>query len=307
MIDPLRPDATTSTALDGISDGVYLVDRERLITFWNQAAERITGFRGDAVQGRSCADNILVHVDVTGRKLCLDGCPLLATMNDGVERVARLWLRHSDGYRVPVRVRTAPVRDENGAIVGGIETFDDDTSPIGGVAQAVKSMEQLEAMALTDALTGLPNRRSFEQAAIRCVRDAHRLGLPLALLIVEIDQFEDVITAYGDGAGDEAVKVAARTIVGSCRTGDAVARWGGEAFCVISWPEESRGVAVLAERIRALVGMSIVHVGGQVIDLSVSIGYAETGVGDGLDDLFLRASGAIRSAREQGRNRVVGA
>ena len=307
MMDPLRPDASASSVLDGVADGIYLVDRDRQITFWNQSAERIAGFGRAAIQGHSCADNVLVHVDVTGRGLCRDGCPLLATMNDGVERAARLWLRHKDGHRVPVRVRTAPVRDGSGAIVGGIETFDDDTALIDTVAQAVTTIKNLEEMAMTDVLTGLPNRRAFEQAALGRLGDVHRHEMLLSLLVVDIDRFKDVNTAYGCGAGDEALKVVGRTIVGSCRSGDFVARWGGEEFCVLGWAEEPGEAAALAERIRALMGASIVYVGDHDIDITVSIGYAQAGLGHTVDDLFRRASGATMTAKEHGRNRVAAA
>ena len=85
-----------------LREGVYLVDLDRKITFWNKAAERISGYRSDEVLGSSCKDNILIHVDSTGRNLCNDGCPLHATMADREIRMADVFLHHRRGYRVPV-------------------------------------------------------------------------------------------------------------------------------------------------------------------------------------------------------------
>jgi PAS domain-containing protein len=74
--------------VDHVADGVYYVDRERLITYWNPSAERLTGYAASEVIGRYCHDNILCHVDDAGTPLCFNGCPLAATMEDGLPREA---------------------------------------------------------------------------------------------------------------------------------------------------------------------------------------------------------------------------
>ena len=74
--------------LDHLYDGVYFVDRERRITYWNHGAERITGYLAEQVMGRRCADNILEHVDAAGRLLCTGMCPLAASMLDGQQKEA---------------------------------------------------------------------------------------------------------------------------------------------------------------------------------------------------------------------------
>ena len=86
-----------------------LCDLTRKITFWNAAAERITGFSSTEVVGRRCLENILVHVDGNGCEVCKNACPLAATMNDGIAREADLFLQHKSGHRVPVTVRVTPL------------------------------------------------------------------------------------------------------------------------------------------------------------------------------------------------------
>ncbi len=105
---------------DRLSDGVYFVTPTRQITFWNAAAERITGYQRQEVLGSSCSDGILNHVDETGTNLCLAGCPLAATMEDGKGREASVFLHHKSGHRVPVLVRSAPIRDADSNIVGAV-------------------------------------------------------------------------------------------------------------------------------------------------------------------------------------------
>lgn len=83
--------------LANIRDGVYFTDLDRRITYWNKGAERITGYSADDVVGHRCRDNLLIHVDETGRSLCQGRCPLASTMNDKAPREAKIYLHHKQG------------------------------------------------------------------------------------------------------------------------------------------------------------------------------------------------------------------
>ena len=85
-----------------MSEAVYVVDRQRRVTYWNPAAERLTGYPADQVVGRCCRDGILNHVDHEGTSLCKSRCPLLATIGDGQPHDMLAFLHHRDGHRVPV-------------------------------------------------------------------------------------------------------------------------------------------------------------------------------------------------------------
>src|SRR5271167_1619652 len=99
---PIDDDATSFHAklLDSISDGVYFVDSQWQITYWNRGAERLTGYSAGEAVGRQCPDNFLEHVDAAGHALCIDGCPLTSTIRDGQAREAEIFLRHKLGHRV---------------------------------------------------------------------------------------------------------------------------------------------------------------------------------------------------------------
>lgn len=113
----------SSKTLQHSAEGVYFVDREGQIVFWNKAAERITGFSAEEVIGRRCAANLLMHVDEGGNGLCKKLCPLAATLKDGTSREAEVFLHHKNGHRVPVLLRVKPMKDERGSVVGGIQFF----------------------------------------------------------------------------------------------------------------------------------------------------------------------------------------
>ena len=114
--------------LDHMSDGVYFVDQERRILYWNDGARRLTGYSADELLGHRCQDDILCHIDGEGKRLCQEGCPLTASIEDGGMHQASVFLRHKQGRRVPVNVRVQPMKDAQGAVIGAIEIFSDDTA-----------------------------------------------------------------------------------------------------------------------------------------------------------------------------------
>ena len=118
--------------LDCLSEGVYVCDLDRRIVFWSKSAERITGWRSEDVLGRACHSDILCHEDKDGHRLCgKEFCPLHRSMITGVSSTTPLTLfaRGKNGRRIPMRVTTAPLHNEAGEVIGGVETFRD-VSPL---------------------------------------------------------------------------------------------------------------------------------------------------------------------------------
>ncbi|MDF1614456.1 SpoIIE family protein phosphatase [Desulfurivibrio dismutans] len=114
--------------LQAISDGVYVTDRRRRIVYWNQAAEKITGWAAGEVLGRSCYDNILCHVDKDGHQLCGEEyCPLHRAMRTGKASASPslVFAQDKSGRRVPVMVNVSPIVDGRGEVIGGVEIFRD--------------------------------------------------------------------------------------------------------------------------------------------------------------------------------------
>ena len=114
--------------MDCLSDGVYVCDRDRRIVYWSKSAERITGWESKDVLGRACLEDILNHEDKDGHRLCGEEyCPLHRAMVTGVQTSVPVivFALCKNGSRVPTQVTTAPIRDEAGEVIGGVETFRD--------------------------------------------------------------------------------------------------------------------------------------------------------------------------------------
>ncbi len=116
------------TLLDDVSDGVYVVDLEKKIVFWSKGAERLTGFSSEEVKQGLCCESLLMHVDMDVVSICGKECPLSKSINNGTSQESEVYLRHKDGHRLLASVRTKPVRDPSGKILGAVEVFNIQTA-----------------------------------------------------------------------------------------------------------------------------------------------------------------------------------
>ena len=198
--------------LEHLADGVYFVRRDRTITYWNRGAERLTGYRAADVIGRRCSDNILCHVDADGVDLCEGRCPLVAAVGDGADHEIEAWLRHADGSRRPVRVRTSPIRDDAGRVIGAVEVFDDASDLMAARRQAAAAQRD----ALVDELTHLPNWRFLDMMLKARIEDLERYATPFAVLMGDVDHFKQVNDRFGHATGDEALRVVVATLKARC-------------------------------------------------------------------------------------------
>ena len=286
--------------LDNLYDGVYFVDRNRIITFWSRGAERLSGFRATDVVGRHCGDNLLVHVDNEGRHLCRQGCPLAATLADGKERQSEIYLHHRDGHRLPVLVRIAPIRNADGEINGAVEIFSDNTAR----TLDQHRIDQLQELAFLDPLTTLPNRRYLEIQLNSRLEEMQRYGWQSALLFLDVDHFKAVNDQYGHAVGDDVLKMVARTLSHCARSVDTVGRWGGEEFVAILSNIGKNRLLEAAERYRQMVENSGLPVADAHLRVTVSIGAAVAMPGDSAETLISRADELMYRSKLNGRNCV---
>lgn len=287
--------------IDNLYDGVYFVDRDRVILYWNKGAERITGYSAQHTVGRSCRDNLLNHVTANGTQLCLDRCPLAAVMEDGHEREAEVFLHHADGHRLPVVVRATALRDSDGNIVGAIETFSNNTD----VVDTRRRLEKMRHVAMTDPLTGIGNRRRLEGRLSAAIAEFESNSATAGLLFIDVDHFKKFNDSYGHNIGDSVLRMVAQTVRHSLRGTDTVGRWGSEEFVAILNDVPDTGALMdAANKVRAQVEHSRLDVDGQGLVVTVSIGGTLVTAGDTPDSFIARADEMMYKSKQAGRNRV---
>ncbi|OGW40746.1 MAG: diguanylate cyclase [Nitrospirae bacterium GWD2_57_9] len=285
--------------LDNLYDGVYFVDRDRRITYWNKGAERITGYAAAEVLGKHCFDNILMHTDREGKSLCRGVCPLAGCINDRRERSADIYLKHKDGHRVRVNVRVATMLDDKGAVVGGIEIFTENMP----AAAAIERLAELERIAYIDSLTGLPNRRYAEITLHARMDELQRYGWLFGVIFIDIDNFKSVNDRYGHQCGDEVLKTVAKTLQNSVRSFDVISRWGGEEYLAVIANVEGDELVATANRCRALVEGSFIPAVPS-LRVTISLGATLASRADSVDAIVTRADRFMYESKKAGRNRV---
>ena len=275
----------------------------RVITYWNKGAERITGYKQEQVIGHSCRDNLLNHVNDRGVQLCQDFCPLGACMQDGNPREVDVFLHHSNGQRIPVLIRASPIRDENGEIIGAVETFSSDTSLM-GVRHA---LHKLRRTVHIDELTAIGNRRFLEGKLRSAIAELeHQPDSALGLLFMDIDHFKVVNDAYGHEVGDAVLRMVSSTLQYNLRKTDFIGRWGGEEFLAILYDVGSlEMLKKISEKLRILVESSRLDLPSESLSVTVSVGATLFLPGDSPETAVHRADELMYQAKHSGRNQVI--
>jgi diguanylate cyclase (GGDEF)-like protein/PAS domain S-box-containing protein len=286
--------------MENLHDGLYFVDQNRVITYWNKAAERISGFTATEVVGKSCADRILTHVDAQGRDLCTGRCPLAATIADGKPREATVFMHHKDGHRIPVSVRVSPLTDTSGNIIGGIELFTD----VSHMAANELRIKELERLALLDSLTQLPNRNYIQTELRKRLQEKNRYNIPFGIYYIDIDHFKQLNDTYGHDIGDEILKLVANTFVVTSRPFDLYGRWGGEEFLAVIPSVDEKNLVAIGERLRNLIQSAYIIHANRKLSVTISIGATIVTDGDTAESLIKRADRLLYRSKAAGRNRL---
>jgi diguanylate cyclase (GGDEF)-like protein len=217
-----------------------------------------------------------------------------------------------------VTARDAASDEEFGLKLGAVDYISKPISPaivrarVNTHMNLKRKTDMLERFALLDGLTGIHNRRYFDEQLEKEIARNQRDELPLSVIMMDIDHFKEFNDNYGHGAGDKCLQKVARALTDSLsRPSDALCRYGGEEFVALLPGSDADGTRVVAERLReAVEALAITHdYSGvsPVVTLSLGVATADPAgqqKADG-DDLLKRADEALYTAKNAGRNRVV--
>lgn len=286
--------------INELHDGLYILDRDRVIRYWNKAAEKISGFTAEEVIGTSCSQNVLTHVDSDGNSLCMGCCPVSAVLADGVNREDEVFLHHRDGHRIPVSVRVSPLRDGKGNITGAAELFTDLREK-----EAYRlRIKELEKLAMVDSLTQLPNRRFLEMEIRNRIEEKKRFTIPFGILFMDIDHFKKFNDTYGHDVGDKVLEFVAATLADNSRPFDVWGRWGGEEFIGVIRNTEMDELERIGERFRMLIENSYIMHEEARLGVTISVGATLFRDNENAEELLKRADSLLYQSKTAGRNRL---
>jgi diguanylate cyclase (GGDEF)-like protein/PAS domain S-box-containing protein len=272
--------------IDNLNEGVRFLDKELTVSYWNKSAEIITGLKSSEVLGTKCGDSYSIHFSEKGESLCGEDCPVVKTFESGETFEERVYLRHKDGYLVPVIMCVSPIRDSEGNIMATMEMFND----ISWKVAALQRIETLSKMAMLDSLTEIGNRRYAERAINSKLEEMRRYGISFGILYIDIDDFKVINDSYGHKCGDDFLKVISKSLTGCIRLFDTVCRWGGDEFVVlVTNINDEDHLKSLAGRHCALLEQSGVKAEGESVHATVSVGATVARHSDTLDTLISRA------------------
>jgi diguanylate cyclase (GGDEF)-like protein len=293
----------------------FVLDDQRRVIIWNKACERLTGITAAEVLGTQ--DHWRAFYEEP--RHCLADILALGS----TEELDRLYASHSEPgetthglkaenwcvmprvkKRLYLAIDAGPIFDEDGTLLAVVETLRDNTE------QKLAQMA-LHSLAVKDGLTGLANRRSFDESLDADWLHALREQTPLSLLLVDVDHFKLYNDTYGHQKGDACLRAVA-SILGQqvFRPSDLASRYGGEEFAVIMPTTDLDGAMRVAERIReAVEEMALPHSASlTAAHVTLSVGAASTvpSLDQSPADLLASADAALYRAKHGGRNRVMG-
>lgn len=310
--------------LNHAGEGIYGIDMEGNTTFVNNAAAQMVGLCMSDMTNISNHD-VVHHHYPDGRPYPIEACPIYATLSDGIPRRGdNEYFWRTDGSCFPIEFFVSPILN-NGKQEGAVITFIDISerkkleqeleSYRNNLEQLVnektqdleKANQKLLQLSRIDGLTGIPNRRVFDETLNNEIRRANRHGHACGLLMMDIDHFKRYNDHYGHIDGDRSLKNVARELESLFpRAGELVARYGGEEFALILPETDIDTLSAQANRIlTAIEKLSIPHCESscsEILTLSIGIALATPPI-KSPETLIERADKALYQAKHQGRNR----
>lgn len=286
--------------IENLYDGVYYVDRSGKITFWNKSAEKITGYSKNEVVGSFCSNNLLRHINDDGDELCIKGCPLKRTLDDGKIRNADVYLHHSEGHRVPVSVRVAPIFDKKNNIIGAAEIFTENSKQ----RLLLEELGKLRDEIFSDNLTQVGNRKFAEFKLGSRFNELKTFGIQFGLLFFDIDEFKKINDTYGHSVGDQVLKMVSKTVLNVLRSLDCLCRWGGDEFLVIVPNIDLNTLKIIAEKIRMFIEKTWLETNHIILKVTISIGGSLAEKTDTVESLIQKVDSQMYESKKKGRNAV---
>jgi len=288
------------TILDGLQTGVYLVDRNRRIRFWNEGAEQITGYLRQDVVGRFLRDHLLATGDNVKNFDSDPDDPINLAFRDGKPSTMDVSILHKEGYRVPIVLRTSPIRNSRGAIVGAAESFEKNRS----ASEWTRRQAAYADFGCLDAVTGVAAKSFMETQLREHLITFAEHNIPFGILLVQIDHLDEFRASRGPGVVPTILRIIAQSVENCVRPTDLVGCWGENQFIAILLQCRESEVVLVGERVRRMIGQAEIEWWGDIFSVTSPLGGAGCRPGDDVDVIVARAAASLQESIVKGGNCV---
>lgn len=287
--DELEHRRIATAVFDATSEGILVTDAQNRILLVNRAFTATTGYTLEEVLGKT------PHLLASGHH----DRDFYTAMWEVLGRTGgwsgEIWNRRKSGEIYPEWLHINAIRDDSGKISHYVGVFSD-------ISQHKEAQKRLHDLAYYDALTRLPNRQLFYDRIEQAIAHARRERGGFSLLFLDLDRFKEINDTAGHRFGDQILIQAARRLQDLVRTSDTVARWGGDEFTLILHETEEDWKAAVAARKIVHAFESPLHVDGQDVHVSASVGIARFPLdGEDAEALVSHADAAMYSAKRDER------
>lgn len=288
------------SVLDVLQTGVYLVDRTRRIRYWNEGAEQITGYLRQDVVGRFLRDHLLASGDNVKDFDSDPDDPLSLAFRDGKPSILEVSILHKQGYRVPIVLRTTPIRSARGAVIGAVESFERNRSASAWTRRQSASID----FGLLDSLTGLAGRNLMETKLREHLKSFAEDHIPFGILLIGVDHLDQFRASRGPGVLPTILRVVAQSLENCLRPTDLLGVWGENQFLVILLECRESVVSLVGERVRKMIARSEIEWWGDKFSVTSPVGGAGCRDGDKVEMLIARAEASVKESIGRGGNCV---
>jgi diguanylate cyclase (GGDEF)-like protein/PAS domain S-box-containing protein len=275
---------------------VCVIDAQRKIVLWSVGAERLTGHLRHEVIGHVCAAEPLLHCDQPGCEFCSDNCSVARAIKTAQPTEALGFLRHKAGHEIPVHIRSVPVHNEHGSIIGAVETFED-------MQQAESPDHREDSLKLPgciDDVTGVASHVLMQSHLRQCLATFVEVEVPFGVMCLRLEGLQNFRASLGPEAAAALLRVVARSVRGTLWVTDLVGRWGDDQFLAIVNGCREEALHTVRERVSRMLANDGIEWWGERRSLPVSIGQATVQPGDTVEALLERARKSLDTASAWG-------
>lgn len=255
--------------LESLQTGVYLVDRNQKILFWNEGAEKITGHLRQDVLGRAAQEVMQADEEGDSSEVSGEGeTSIVQVLREGKPTHNEVMLRHKAGHLVPVRIRAVAIRNDHGTIIGAAESFEESVS----AADWERRQEKLAGYGALDPTTGVLTETFLLSHLRENLRTFNECQVPFSVVCIQVDKLSELKARYGPGVAAIVLRTMGQTLENSLRPTDFLGRRGEAEFMAILTECSRFDVGKVCERLRKGIHGVRVNWWGDRVPVSASMG-----------------------------------